>query len=370
MWQEKVNDLLPGWSTTIIEGYSKGFDSNAKVIIASYAVFSHRVPELRAVDFDVVVYDEVHALSNRNSLRSRAATQLTISNVVGLSGTPFLNRPKELWPLLNLLQPAVWSNFWKFGHTYCDAKKDAFGHWDFDGASNLPELKEKIQHLMLRRTKDEVLKELPDLLINNLPYLPLNKSLIRSYKEAYEVAKSMPSNIPVRARTLMLRKVVGLMKVDPAIELASDLLSDGGKVVLFAVHKEVVAKLGVGLESYGVIKIVGDTPQKDRNDLVNAFQSDPKLRGAIISEAGGEGINLFAANNLIFVEREWNPGKETQIIGRIHRIGQVNPCQVHYIIAKNTIDERIHRIINQKREVLGQVYTFENIPINDLLDIK
>jgi SNF2 family DNA or RNA helicase len=166
-----------------------------------------------------------------------------------------------------------------------------------------------------------------------------------------------------------MRKVIGLMKVKPAIELAEDILVDSGKVVLFAIHKDVVAQLEQGLKKYNVVKIVGDTPQKDRNDIVNRFQSEPEVRVAIISEAGGEGINLFAASNLIFVEREWNPGKETQIMGRVHRIGQTNPVSIYYIIAKNTIDERLHRLIEKKAEVLGQVISFESIPINDLFDI-
>lgn len=368
MWQDKTTELL-GWSTEVVEGYTKEFDTNARVIICSYNVFTNRIYELKEMGFALVVYDEIHALSNNKSKRSKAAKLLLTESIIGLSGTPFLNRPVELFPLLNLIQPHVWSNFWKYVHRYCDARKDHFGHWDFKGATNLGELKERLEHVMLRRTKDDVLKDLPAVTKTYLPYLPQEQSLVKTYQQAYEVAKAQPSNVSPRIRILEMRKVIGLMKVKPAIELAEDILVDNGKVVLFAIHKDVVAQLEEGLEKYNVVKIVGDTPQKDRNDIVNKFQSDPEVRVAIISEAGGEGINLFAASNLIFVEREWNPGKETQIIGRCHRIGQTQPVQVYYIIAKNTIDERIHRLIEKKAEVLGQVISFEDIPVNDLFDI-
>lgn len=367
MWQDKTKELL-GWSTDVIEGYTNPFDERARVIICSYAVFTRRVDKLKSLGFNLVVFDEAHALSNTTSARSRASRLLQTQNVLLLSGTPFLNRPKELWPLLNLLQPGVWSSFWKFAHRYCDAKRDYFGHWNFDGAENLAELKDKISTIMIRRTKEEVLKDLPELTINYLPYLTQSETLVRSYKEAYEVAKK--ATTPVRGRLLALRRVVGLMKVKPGIELAEDLLVDpNSKVVLFAIHKTVVAELHEGLSNYKSILIVGDTPQEERNNLVQQFQNDPDTRVAIISEAGGEGINLYAASNLIFVERAWNPGKETQIQGRIHRIGQKNNCQIYYIIAKATIDERIHQIINKKKEVLGQVYSLEDIPINDLFTI-
>ena len=370
MWEEVIHGWLPGWSTAIIEGYTKKFDTSARIIICSYNVFTNRVFELKDLGFTLVVYDECHYLTSMKASRSKASRILLTESVIGLSGTPFLNRPKELFPLLNLVQPHVWSKFWPFAMRFCDAKKDYFGHWDMNGASNLPELKEKIAHIMLRRTKDDVLKDLPSLTKNYLPYLPEEKNLVKTYQEAYQVAKAQPSTVSPRIRILEMRRIIGLMKVKPAIELAEDILVDNGKIVLFAIHKDVVAQLEKGLEKYKTVKIVGDTPQKDRNDIVNAFQSDPDIRVAIISEAGGEGINLFAASNLIFVEREWNPGKETQISGRIHRIGSKYPVQIYYIIAKNTIDERIHRIIEKKAEVLGQVYSFENIPINDLFDIE
>lgn len=369
MWQDRIEELLKGWSTVVVEGYTKKFDTKARVVICSYNVFTNRVYELKELGFTLVVYDEIHALSNMKSRRSKASRILMTENIIGLSGTPFLNRPVELYPLLNLIQPHVWNNYWKYVHTFCDAKKDYFGHWDVKGASNLPELKKRVEHIMIRRTKDDVLKDLPDLTKNYLPYLPQEKSLVKTYQEAYEVAKSMPSNVSPRVRILEMRKVIGLMKVKPAIELAEDILVDSGKVVLFAIHKDVVAQLEEGLKKYNVVKIVGDTPQKDRNDIVNRFQSDPEVKVAIISEAGGEGINLYAASNLIFVEREWNPGKETQIMGRVHRIGQTKPVSIYYIIAKNTIDERIHRLIEKKAEVLGQVYSFEDIPVNDLFDV-
>jgi len=368
MWKEKIKEWL-GWDSEVIQGFTKDFNNKPRVLICSYPVFTNRVYMMRGFSFDLVIYDEIHYLKDMRSQRSRASRLLNAPNVIGLSGTPFLNRPKELFPILNLLLPTVWSSFWKFAHRYCDAKQDHFGHWDFDGADNLPELKEKLSHIMLRRTKQEVLKDLPPVTKNYFPYISETEKLVTQYFDALKLATEDTKSKSNSQRFMAVRQAIGMLKVEPGVELAEEVLNGGEKVVLFAIHKAVVAELEKKLKDYKMIKIVGDTPQKDRNDLVSTFLNDPDVRVAIISEAGGEGINLYSASTLIFVERSWSPGKEEQVYSRIHRIGQVNPVTVHYIIAKGTIDDRIHQIIQKKQEVLGQVINFDDIPVNDLLQV-
>lgn len=369
MWQDRFKEWLDIDAEVII-GYTRPFNESSRVLICSYNVFTERVYELAKLGIQLVVADEVHNLSNSKTKRFKAMKTLNPQHFLGLSGTPFLNRPRELWALLNIVNPVTWNNFFKFGMRYCAGHKDWRGYWDFDGASNLDELKKRISTYLLRRTKQEVLTELPDITRNYLPYLTEDRVLIRDYNTAISIAKEQPTNMNNTKRFMSVRRLVGMMKITPAVELAEDVLAGEDKVVLFAIHRDVVAALENKLSKYGVIKIVGDTPQQERNDLINSFLTTNKERVAIISAAGAEGINLYSASTLIFVEREWNPGKEGQIESRIHRIGQKNPCTIYYIIARNTIDERIHNIINKKRDVLGQLITFDDIPVNDLLFVN
>jgi hypothetical protein len=311
-------------------------------------------------------------VSNSDAKRTKAIKMLKSKYFLALSGTPFLNRPIELWSILNILYPQVWSNKWKFGIRYADGRDDGWG-WKFDGASNLDELRDKLSHLMLRRLKVDVLSQLPEL---TRSVIPIEIANIAEYKREYKVVKSAVKadrhSSSLLAKLTALRQIIGKGKVAPAVELAEDILANADrKVVLYAHHKEVVRELTEQLKAYRPLIIVGDTPNEQRHKNAVAFQTDPAYRVMIISSAGGEGIDLFAAQDMIFVEREWNSGKEEQIEARLHRIGQKNAVVIHYIVAVNTIDEKMHRLIDSKRDILRQVIGLADIEtsiVNDLLD--
>jgi len=368
-WQAEIKNWLGDESVII----SKGKDPliRSRFTLMSYAIFTLKIAEIKAHNYQLVVYDECHYLANRKSQRTRAAKALQTNYVIGLSGTPFLNRPIELWPQLNILNPARWNSYWRYAIKYCGAYMDKWG-WDVDGATNLGELKTELGNYYLRHTKQEVLQDLPAITRVHLP-VDWDKIYARKYKETLEETRKRVMLDGKGASRLQqianLRQVIGMMKVVPAVELAQDILKSKNKVVLFAHHRAVVAALEEKLAEYGTIKVVGDTSQKERYDNVQRFLIDPKIRVAIISIAGGEGIDLYSADMLIFVEREWNAGREEQIEGRLHRIGQRSAVESIYLIARHTIDERIHRLIETKREIFGQLITLDDIPVLDLLTI-
>ncbi len=249
---------------------------------------------------------------------------------------------------------------------YCAGHKEFFG-WNFKGASNLSELKEKLKYTLLRRIKIEVLKDLPPMTRTLIPVSLSNMdeyvNELRVVRQEYKAARKL-------TQLATLRQVIGIGKVPSAVELVDDVLASKQKVVLFAHHKLVVTMLEKKLSKYGVCKIVGDTEKIVRQKVVDNFAlDDSPYRVMIISLAGGEGINLQSADTLIFVEREWNPGRENQIEGRVHRIGQDNPVQIIYLIARGTIDDRISKIIEHKREVIGQIISLDDIPIEEILEV-
>lgn len=344
------------------------------VLIMSYTIMQKRALDLTDVPFDLVVFDECHYLTNGNALRSKAARRVVATRMLFLSGTPFLNRPVELFNILNMINPIEWENYWAYTGRYCDRKQKWIGKgrkiWDVSGASNLDELRRRLEPIMLRRTKTEVLKDLPEL---TRAVLPLDMDGRREYnrvmqelKDAVKITQNLKSS-EVLTRLTALRQVVGMAKVKSAVELAQNVLADPAKkVVLYAHHKMVVEKLVEELKEYGVGTIVGEDGQQTRADTVAKFQDKQFPRVIVMSSAGAEGIDLYRASDLIFVEQEWNPGRMAQAEGRLHRIGQKNAVTAHYLVLRNTLDERVHELIEAKRDVFGTV--FGDLDLEEVLE--
>ena len=336
--------------------------------IMSYGIMTSRSWELTDQVFDLVIFDESHALQSVKSKRTKAAQLVNGRRKMFLTGTPMLNRPIDLYPMLNMVSPIEFGSYWSYVNQYCGAYRQTMGRkqfWVVNGASNTEELKEKLQRFMLRRSKQDVLKQLPPI---TRSVVPLELSDRREYDFALRDLKTWlqvngKSNKATALTKLnYLRQIVGKSKVPVALELAKDILSSPiGKLVMFAHHREVVQMLKNGLVEYGVDTIVGDDSLQKRADTMHKFQNSTLPRVLVISSAGGEGIDLYKADNLIMVERAWNPGKEEQIEGRLHRIGQVNPVVAWYLVARNTIDQRVQDLIENKRTLVGDLVGLPDI---------
>lgn len=359
-WKDEVSKWLNLPSTVVIG--SKVPTPKTDIVIVSYDTLRER-KDLRNAQWDMVCLDEAHYISNPKTIRSMTVHGLKAKKIIMLSGTPFYNRPKELWNLLNILDPVQWDNFFAFAHRYCAAKKTHWG-WDFNGASNLPELKERLHSVMLRRDLD-VLDQLPPL---RRQVYHLERNILgynKLYAGLYDNRQSYVNALPALTK---LRQVIGLAKVKAAIELAQSILQDDQSVVLFAHHMQVVKELVDGLAAYETRTIVGSDKAETRAASIHDFQSG-KAKVMIISSAGGEGIDLYAASHIIFVEREWNPGREAQIEARLHRIGQQNPVLAHYLVMQDTIDMQIAELIEKKRNVFKQVVDLQDVETNIISEL-
>lgn len=264
---------------------------------------------------------------------------------------------------------------WGYASKNCGAQYVG-GAWYFppNGATNLEELGERVKYLLLRRTKQDVLHDLPDLTRTSIP---LEIDNIKDYRKAIkdlrgwlkENKKEVMNPEHILTRLNSLRQIVGNGKVDAAVELAESVLNDGKKVVLFCHHKEVLHRLQEGLKHYRVGVISGDVPPKKRQNLVDDFlknsnaplMQDSSLQVMIITVAGAEGIDLFSASDIIFVEREWTPAKEEQAESRLHRNGQKNPVNAWYLVATGTIDEKFDAMVKSKRKMFKQVIRTDEI---------
>jgi SWI/SNF-related matrix-associated actin-dependent regulator 1 of chromatin subfamily A len=314
----------------------------------------------------------------RDGLAQRA------NNVLLLTGTPILNKPIEIYPLLSTLNPAEFGNFWAFAKRYCGATQTRYG-WDFSGATNLPELQERMRAAcMVRRLKKDVLTELPakrrqivTLATNgaanavrkenevmarheqNLSDLRTDADLAHASgdKEAYEIAarKLQAASRVAFTEISATRHAVAVAKIPYVIEHVQSIMEEGcEKLILFAHHHDVVDALAAEFSGECVV-LTGETPMDERQSAVERFQTDPNVRIFIGSiTAAGVGLTLTAASTVVFAELDWTPANVSQAEDRAHRIGQTQSVLVQHLVLDGSLDARMAQVIVDKQNVADQ----------------
>ncbi len=276
-----------------------------------------------------------------------------------LTGTPIVNRPKELWPIVQSLCPDFEKNFMAYAMKYCNAFKTRFG-WDFNGAARLPELQERLRATcMVRRLKADVLKELPPkrrqvMVLESEGLEAILEKEKKTYEQYSEHLKDGDFETPAFAEMSRVRKEVAIAKIPFIVEHVKEVLDEEDKVCIFVHHHEVVDALR---DAFGdsAVAIDGRTSNEDRQAAVDRFQGDETCKvfvGTI--RAAGVGITLTASSTVIFGELDWVPGNVTQAEDRCHRIGQHDTVFVRHLVLESSLDERMAQIIVDKQEVIDK----------------
>jgi SWI/SNF-related matrix-associated actin-dependent regulator of chromatin subfamily A-like protein 1 len=322
----------------------------------------------------LMIIDEAHYLKGNNTFRTkdilgRGAKNKclgAIPHIVALTGTPILNRPVEIYPVAKALAPNDIPPFMTFAHKYCGAKHNGFG-WDFTGSSNTEELHGLLTTtIMIRRTKTEVLKDLPEKTRSVVP-MEVGTTAMREYEQARahflewlktvdpeKVSTAQRAEVLVQFQTLKRLAVRG--KWDATIDWLKDALDTNGKMLVFAVHHEAVDGLMSALKDYIPVKVDGRDSQEARQNAVDRFQNDPACRVFVGNiKAAGVGLTLTEASAVAFVELGWTPGEHVQSEDRAHRIGQKKAVNIYYLIASGTIEEDIAALLDNKQKVLDAV---------------
>ena len=327
---------------------------------------------LIAYEPKVVIMDEVHYTKNGKAKRTRAAKQLAKKalHVMALSGTPIVNRPIEFFNSINMIRPDIFPSFWHFAEEFCGAKWNGFG-WDFTGATNTKKLHKLLtETIMIRRRKEDVLTDLPAKIHAVVPFEIDNRE---EYKRASEniidwilqsegkekAEKASQAEVLVEFEKLKQLAVRG--KMEAVKEWISIFLESGEKLVLFATHTATLNALQVAFPKINV-RLDGSTSQKGRQEAVDAFQRNDKIRLFLGNvKAAGVGITLTAASNVSFVELPWTPGEFEQAADRLHRIGQKNTVNVWVLVAQETVEEDVATIISSKQKVLVAILDGEEV---------
>lgn len=310
--------------------------------------------------FKSVIIDESHRCKFASTQQAKFCKGICTGKewVIELTGTPVVNRPKDLIPQLAILDRMNdFGGYKPFVDRYCSGQREA---------SNLRELNFNLwKYCMFRREKSLVLTDLPDKIrqvntceiTNRKEYMDAERDLImylQKYKDADDdkIAKAMRGEVMVRIN--ILRQISARGKVRDVIEFVKDFRENGKKIILFCSLHEVVDQLKRYFPT--AVSVTGRDSQDEKQRAVDAFQNNPKADIIICSiKAAGVGLTLTASSNVAFVEFPWTYADCCQCEDRAHRIGQKDSVTCYYFLGRRTIDEKVYRIIQEKKNIANAV---------------
>jgi len=389
-WEKELNKWMKNPNIQVIQGTDTSIPITGDIVIINYDILPNKyekrenkagkkykveIPYTGWVDYltdkldpAVVIIDECHLIKNRDANRTKGTQKLAgkSNHVIALSGTPIVNRPKEGLNAIKLIDKdnVVVPSTWKYLQRYCGAKHNGFG-WDFEGATNTDELHEKlVNSIMIRRKKEDVLTDLPDKLYS---HIPMNLDNQKEYNQAEadliswlkrkkgDEAAEKAEKAEQLARLNNLKQLASKGKMKQAKEWIREFIDGNGKLIVFAIHKELINDL---MKEFGdqAVRVDGSVSGKDREKAVEQFQNNDNVRLFIGNiQAAGVGLTLTASSSVAFLELPWTPGELTQAEDRAHRIGQKDSVNVYYLLATGTIEEELAGVIDEKRKTLDSV---------------
>ncbi len=351
------------------------------LVLTTYGVLRRDASRLRHVRWDYAILDEAQAIKNERSQASKAARLVRATNRLALTGTPVENHVGELWALFEFLNPGM------LGRSSVFQKLVAQGQGREDGAFG-DSLQKALRPFLLRRTKAEVLPELPpkteQTLLCDLPSAQRGsyRQLASFYRQAV-LGDGLPlekARFQVLEALLRLRQAAchpGLLdarrrdedcaKFQVLWPMLLELQEENHKALVFSQFTSLLALLRRRLDEAGIVYEYLDGRTRKRREKVDRFQSDPDCKLFLISlKAGGHGLNLTAADYVFLLDPWWNPAVETQAIDRTHRIGQQRPVMAYRLLCKDTVEERVAELQQRKRKLAEAVLGGERSPLQEL----
>ena len=366
-WKNEFEKFAPSLSIGICHGLKKERLNIVKnindfdVILTSYGSLRNDIEEYEKLQFDYCIIDEAQNIKNPLASSTQAVKSINASNRFALTGTPIENNLLELWSIFDFIMP---------GYLYSVTKFNAIFIKDEGQIENL---KRMIKPFILRRTKSQVIKELPPKIEKEF-YVEMGKTQKNTYgiyveevKKRLQEKKDIKNKITIFSYLTKLRQlcldpsiiVEGYKgksaKTDTCLEIIKDYIEKDNKILVFSQFTSVLKNIGKRLNKNKInfYYLDGSTPAKDRLTLVDSFNNNEEIKVFLISlKAGGTGLNLTSANTVIHFDPWWNPSVENQASDRAHRIGQKQVVEVIKLIAKGTIEEKIVELQQKKSELI------------------
>lgn len=363
-WADEFRKFAPQLDLAVVHGLKANREAilseNHQIYVTSYATFRQDNELYQEMAFDFLFLDEAQVMKNAQTKIAQSLRQFVVPAVFALSGTPIENHLGELWSIFQIVLPGL-----------LPSKKEFM---------KLPaeRVAQFIKPFVMRRKKEEVLTELPDLI--EVVY----KNELEDQQKAIYLAQLQQmrdrlaqvtdqefqrSRVEILSGLMRLRQICDTPalfmddyqgasgKLDSLRDLLLQVADGGHRVLIFSQFKGMLEKIEQELPDLGLtsFKITGSTPAHDRQEMTKAFNQGERDAFLISLKAGGVGLNLTGADTVILVDLWWNPAVEAQAIGRAHRMGQEQMVEVYRLITKGTIEEKIQELQEQKKHLVSQV---------------
>ena len=377
-WLAEARKFAPSLRPLVLEGpqRKKYFRSipYADLVLTSFALLQRDIEKLRGFQYHLVVLDEAQYIKNPAAKVAKAACELDARLRLCLSGTPIENHLGELWSQMRFLMPGFLGGQEDFNRLF---RKPIEDQGDLERQASL---KSRVAPLILRRTKDQVAKELPPKTILVHPvelntaqkdlYETVRATMDKRVRQAIAIKGLEGSRMLFLEALLKLRQIccepkllkfeneskleadaAGSAKLDYLADLLDTLVEEGRRILLFSQFTSMLDIIAAHLQQRKIRYLMLTGGSKNRGELVERFQTGEIPLFLISLKAGGTGLNLTAADTVIHYDPWWNPAAEAQATDRAYRIGQKNPVFVHKLICQGTVEERIHQLQQKKSEL-------------------
>lgn len=340
-----------------------------KVLICSYDLAVRAYSKLIDLNINFIICDESHYLKNHKTQRYKFISGLIKKSkrLLCLSGTPIFARPDEIFTVISSIRPDMYVSSSLFNSRYCEVDSN-LRFPKITGSKNTKELNFLLENFMIRRLKKDVLSQLPEKTRQRIELEPdqsivkVIKVLLKKDREKLESSTDDISGFDLEIngeeRNLYIKaySLTGTSKIKSVISYIEYLIDEDQKFLLFAHHSEVLNAIEdyvKGKVKSNYIRIDGTTKSSKRQEYVDAFQTNPNIRVAILSiTACATGLTLTEASIVVFAELYFTPAIMIQAEDRAHRIGQKNNVQIKYLVANGTLDEQIYDNLNRKLSVV------------------
>ncbi len=376
-WVAEARRFTPGLTVVAVNETTKKrrtklaeVTGGADVVVTSYALFRLDADEYQALDWATLVLDEAQFVKNRQSVAYRCARTLRAPVKLALTGTPLENNLMELWAILSITSPGLFPDPRRFADYYA-GPIEREGH-----ESRLDLLRRRVAPFLLRRTKEDVAKELParQELVTEVTLNPRHRRVYDQYlqrerKNVLGLVDELDSNRFKVFRSLSVLRQASLdvslvdekqadvpsSKLDVLFEMLDDVLAEGHNVLVFSQFTRFLRRVRDRLDDAGTGYAYLDGRTRKRAEAIDRFTSGEVPLFLVSLKAGGFGLNLTAADYCILLDPWWNPAAEAQAVDRAHRIGQTRQVMVYRLVATDTIEDKVMALKAAKSKLFASV---------------
>ena len=363
-WADEFKKFAPNLDVVVVHGLKPYRETilaeKHQIYVTSYATFRQDSEIYQDLSFDFLFLDEAQVMKNAQTKIAKTLRKFVVPSVFALSGTPIENNIGELWSIFQIVLPGL-----------LPAKKDFM---------KLPaeRVAQFIKPFVMRRKKEEVLTELPDLIEvvykNELEdqQKAIYLAQLQQMQERIEhvtAAEFQRNRVEILAGLMRLRQICDTPdlfmedykgdsgKLDSLRDLLSQIAEGNHRVLIFSQFRGMLDRIEKELPQLGLtsFKITGSTPSQERQEMTKAFNQGERDVFLISLKAGGVGLNLTGADTVILVDLWWNPAVESQAIGRAHRMGQDQAVEVYRLVTRGTIEEKIQELQEEKKNLVSEV---------------